>query len=230
MKRTRESLEADLVLLKKSKKEAEEVVKVWKGKIDEIKGELKDIEDDAAEERAVRVPWSVFVKAATKSGSAWVEIPVDDVYAQYKDCDLSETCWYSGNMDRLNGLALYQLNTLCGKSWTLCDICYNHCDRVFDDYSSYENGREIMVKVDPLQYEPALRAALTKHRCCVGMGCGDCPACYRDCDICNPPYGYVDREDETTRRFMCTCEHKANAPDTPKERAICGKCEGFLNK
>jgi hypothetical protein len=185
MKRARETLEADLVLLKKSKKEAEEVVKKWKAQIDDCKGALKDIEEEEAEERAVRVPWSVFVKAATKSETAWEEITVDDVYAQYRDCDLSETCWYSGNMDRLNGLSLYQLNTLCGKSWTLCDLCLGNCGHVFDDYSSYEDGCEIMIKLDPLQYEPHLRAELTKHRCCEDRTCEECPACYNECDSCN---------------------------------------------
>ncbi len=143
----------------------------------EAQSALDDLDHETKCARAVSVPWPVFETAATHSRSAWQEVEVTDVYEQHRECANCDTCWYSGNMDRLQGLELFKIDTLDARfSLTLCDLCLGDREEFLNDnapiqvklgapnaFSVYTKKRDAyMVDVDPDAYEPAIAAYLRK--------------------------------------------------------------------
>ena len=82
----------------------------------------------------------------------WKAIAVTDVYHQYKDCLFSaDTCWYPGNMDRLDGLQLFKLK---GTDLVMCDVCMGNgklgADAVYQALQGEPTGSDDEEEEPPL--------------------------------------------------------------------------------
>jgi len=156
-KRNRSELEEQIQVLSNKRRALDkQVVRVDK-EIDDAVGELDALNREEVDARAVEIPWDVFCTGAVSSKRAWEEVRFGaDVYHAYKDCDAPDTCWYRGNMDRLDGLILYSLATLDGVQVTLCDLCRLDSRTVDRALERCRHGEE--VRVDPDAYEPEIRA------------------------------------------------------------------------
>lgn len=180
-RRPKRVAESELVALKKKKARIEASLAVLKSRMGSVKAEIEDFELEEKDARAVTVSWRVFEIAAEHSRKAWIEHNVgDDVYHAHRECGTSDTCWYAGNMDRLDELvAIYTLEPLHGVTaeMTLCDKCIEHArerERVIEDACPVrrpfgrpaphyeEQMAALRVRVDPDDYEPDIAAFLRR--------------------------------------------------------------------
>jgi hypothetical protein len=122
----------------------QEIASLKRKRID-LKNEIRDAKRRLA--KAVRVPavvrgvtHALYAWLAVNDMSAWrsVEIEAGQEYAHCNDCD-ADDCWYTGNLDRLGGLDLFSMGSLCGSGYeaTVCDVCIAN-DRV---ESIYQNAK-----------------------------------------------------------------------------------------
>lgn len=169
----RKALTEALDSLRIKRRKLEESMATLDAKITKAKQGLAKLDAKDKEARALTVDWRVFHEAAGHSLTAWKEIAVTDPYHQCDDCANRDTCWYSGNMDRLDGLQLFTLETVDDSySLTLCDLClperHEHMTKnppvdvrnAPDFKRAYKELSEYELAVDPKDYEPVIAAYL----------------------------------------------------------------------
>lgn len=161
MKRTREDIEKALVTLRDKKaKVAKEIARVEK-KIGVLNDELEDLDYEEAMARSLRVPWTAFSRAVRHTREAWVAVEIQDPYDERDEC-MGGDCWYRNNLDRLDGLQLYELATLQGPDLKLCDMCVSNGRDEIVDSERLERRYGGFVRLDPNDYEDEIAAYLTK--------------------------------------------------------------------
>ena len=155
-KRKREEIETRLSVLANKRQALEKLLARVRADISKEEAALEDVAYDEALARSVVIPWNVFYRGAVHTSKAWEEEDVgDDAYHNADRCANTDTCWYQGNLDRVDGLCLFTLSTLDGFEVTLCDVCLEngHAAKLLDKCPV---KAPTTVRVDPDAYEPEI--------------------------------------------------------------------------
>lgn len=107
----------------------------------------EDVELETVEERAITITWKHFCDLL-RAGKGLKERKITDVYREHRDC-MDDDCWYRGNMDRLDELKLYDMETLDDLTMTMCNVCEDNgrLERLIERMNDIKT-----VRIDPFVF------------------------------------------------------------------------------
>lgn len=150
----------------------------------------------------LRFFWKDLKPFLTKYKELWDEVDIDDIYRCRDACNIEE-CWYKRNLDRLDGLTLYNFD-----DWTICDVCWDN--GMANELLSKEDSRTYDIEIDTSTINKILFDKLKL------LEIGDnCEKCGRDfykqdfgyeyweaCSVCEGLF--VDEYEDTVKHTSCS--------------------------
>lgn len=178
----------------------------------ELEAECKD----ASKEKTptIMLFWKDLRRLLPKYKELWDEVDTEDVYKCRNLCDI-EDCWYKRNLDRLDGLEIYQF---CDSR--ICDVCWeNDCTSEVlpgKDEESDDDVCEFELNINDIRNDKLKKKLLSLE-------------VKENCDECDTYYYYEERDRTYWEACSeCKCELYDENQEIDEEHIKCGKYEIIL--